>query len=243
MSMSVTVDHGTNMFICISNICCEDVALTYIDGRRQMVCSLLGDLGGAQLVTEEPSLLRRSPALQSKMGVWPWASMALGGSGSYVGSTRRNTYVRISGGDTEEETRRERNRSDKREREREKEERGREKRERDTLLRGREREKEKERDVVERERNGAAQRGGARHLGSGSLRRGRERWFAGDARARAAGAAASQGGDLCAGEVATRSDSSSGGEPAARRDATRMSSPVAATMGTTTSSASPAAAD
>ncbi|KAK9121513.1 hypothetical protein Syun_019130 [Stephania yunnanensis] len=46
--------------------------------------SLLGDLGGAhchggaQLVTEEPSLSRRSPALQSKIGVWPWASMALG---------------------------------------------------------------------------------------------------------------------------------------------------------------------
>ncbi|KAK9092140.1 hypothetical protein Syun_027051 [Stephania yunnanensis] len=34
--------------------------------------------GGAQLVAEEPSLSRRSPALQSKMGVWPWASMALG---------------------------------------------------------------------------------------------------------------------------------------------------------------------
>ncbi|KAK9098265.1 hypothetical protein Syun_025310 [Stephania yunnanensis] len=41
--------------------------------------SFLGDLGGAQPVTEEPSLSRRSPALQSKMGVWPWASMALGG--------------------------------------------------------------------------------------------------------------------------------------------------------------------
>ncbi|KAK9084199.1 hypothetical protein Scep_030670 [Stephania cephalantha] len=59
-----------------SNICCEDVALTYIDGRKQMVCSLLGGLGGAQLVTEEPSLLRRSPTLQSKMrgegGSDPW---------------------------------------------------------------------------------------------------------------------------------------------------------------------------
>ncbi|KAK9140138.1 hypothetical protein Scep_009819 [Stephania cephalantha] len=68
------------MFICIhlySNICCDDVALAYIDGRRQMVCSLLGGLGGAQLVAEEPNLSRRSPALQSKMGyglgrVWPW---------------------------------------------------------------------------------------------------------------------------------------------------------------------------
>ncbi|KAK9159367.1 hypothetical protein Scep_005941 [Stephania cephalantha] len=55
----------------------RDVALAYIDGRRQMVCSLLGGLGGAQLVAEEPSLSRRSPALQRKMGVWPWASMAL----------------------------------------------------------------------------------------------------------------------------------------------------------------------
>ncbi|KAK9100996.1 hypothetical protein Scep_024426 [Stephania cephalantha] len=46
------------MFICIHlyfNICCEDVALAYIDGRRQMVCSLLGGLGGAQPVAEEPS--------------------------------------------------------------------------------------------------------------------------------------------------------------------------------------------
>ncbi|KAK9127032.1 hypothetical protein Syun_015829 [Stephania yunnanensis] len=56
----------------------DDVALEYIDGRRQMVCSLLGGRGGAQLVTEEPSLSRRSPALQSKMGVWPWADW-LGG--------------------------------------------------------------------------------------------------------------------------------------------------------------------
>ncbi|KAK9081633.1 hypothetical protein Syun_031416 [Stephania yunnanensis] len=45
-----------------------DIALAYIDGRRQMVCSLLGGRGGAQLVTKEPSLSRRSPALQSKMG-------------------------------------------------------------------------------------------------------------------------------------------------------------------------------
>ncbi|KAK9150222.1 hypothetical protein Syun_008531 [Stephania yunnanensis] len=29
-------------------------------------------------VAEEPSSSRRSPALQSKMGVWPWAGMALG---------------------------------------------------------------------------------------------------------------------------------------------------------------------
>ncbi|KAK9167406.1 hypothetical protein Scep_002597 [Stephania cephalantha] len=34
--------------------------------------------GGAQLVAEEPNSSRMSPALQSKMGVWPWASMALG---------------------------------------------------------------------------------------------------------------------------------------------------------------------
>ncbi|KAK9081726.1 hypothetical protein Syun_030772 [Stephania yunnanensis] len=82
--MLVTVDHEIKIFICIhlySNICCEDVALAYVDGRIQMVCSLLGGRGGAQLVTEEPSLLRRSPALQSKMGVRPWASMALGGYG------------------------------------------------------------------------------------------------------------------------------------------------------------------
>ncbi|KAK9169503.1 hypothetical protein Syun_001643 [Stephania yunnanensis] len=40
-----------------------------------MVRSLLGGRGGAQLVTEEPSLSRRSPTLQSKMGVWPWARL------------------------------------------------------------------------------------------------------------------------------------------------------------------------
>ncbi|KAK9088940.1 hypothetical protein Scep_028022 [Stephania cephalantha] len=74
-----------------SNICCEDVALAYIDGRRQMVCSSLGDLGGAQLVTEEPSLSRRSPALQIKTGVWPWASMALGGYG--LGSSFITHYL------------------------------------------------------------------------------------------------------------------------------------------------------
>ncbi|KAK9157348.1 hypothetical protein Scep_003922 [Stephania cephalantha] len=56
----------------------------------QMVCSLLGDLGGAQLVTEEPSLSRRSLACRGgaqpyrvRWGyglgrVWPWAGMALG---------------------------------------------------------------------------------------------------------------------------------------------------------------------
>ncbi|KAK9111591.1 hypothetical protein Scep_019110 [Stephania cephalantha] len=50
------------------------------NGQAQpMVCSLLGGHGGAQLVTEEPSLSRRSPALQSKMGVWHLASMALAG--------------------------------------------------------------------------------------------------------------------------------------------------------------------
>ncbi|KAK9104605.1 hypothetical protein Scep_021449 [Stephania cephalantha] len=80
INMLLTVDHRTYVSL-YSNICCEDVALTYIEGWRQMVCSLLGGHGGAQLVTEEPSLSRRSPALQSKMGVWPWASMALGGYG------------------------------------------------------------------------------------------------------------------------------------------------------------------
>ncbi|KAK9169200.1 hypothetical protein Syun_001340 [Stephania yunnanensis] len=45
----------------------------YCHVRRQMVYSLLGGLGGAQLVTKEPSLSRRSPVLQSKMGAWPWA--------------------------------------------------------------------------------------------------------------------------------------------------------------------------
>ncbi|KAK9100602.1 hypothetical protein Scep_024032 [Stephania cephalantha] len=71
----------------------QDVALAYIDWRRQMVCSLRGDLGGAQLVTEEPSLLRRSPACRGgaqpyrvRWGyglgrVWPWAGMAFGGYG------------------------------------------------------------------------------------------------------------------------------------------------------------------
>ncbi|KAK9128344.1 hypothetical protein Syun_017141 [Stephania yunnanensis] len=44
-----------------------------------MEWSLLGGLGGVQPVTDEPSLSQRSPTLQSKMGVWPWASMALGG--------------------------------------------------------------------------------------------------------------------------------------------------------------------
>ncbi|KAK9135333.1 hypothetical protein Syun_014663 [Stephania yunnanensis] len=55
-----------------------------------MMCSLLGDLGGAQLVTEEPSLSRRSPAYRGgaqpyrvRWGyglgrVWPWARYGLG---------------------------------------------------------------------------------------------------------------------------------------------------------------------
>ncbi|KAK9100382.1 hypothetical protein Scep_023812 [Stephania cephalantha] len=59
--MLLTVDHGTYISL-YSNICCEDVALTYIEGWREMVCSLLGGHGGAQLVTEEPSLSRMSPA-------------------------------------------------------------------------------------------------------------------------------------------------------------------------------------
>ncbi|KAK9166198.1 hypothetical protein Scep_001389 [Stephania cephalantha] len=74
-----TAEPGADSCYCQSNICCEDVALSYIDGRRQMVCSLLGDLEGAQLIMEEPSLSWRSPSLQSKMGVWPWTGMALGG--------------------------------------------------------------------------------------------------------------------------------------------------------------------
>ncbi|KAK9151206.1 hypothetical protein Syun_009515 [Stephania yunnanensis] len=61
VSMLWTVDHGTYVSL-YSNICCEDVALAYIDGRRRMLCSLLGGHGGAQLVAEEPSLSRRSPA-------------------------------------------------------------------------------------------------------------------------------------------------------------------------------------
>ncbi|KAK9139884.1 hypothetical protein Scep_009565 [Stephania cephalantha] len=69
-----------------------DVALAYIDGRRQMVRSLLEDLGGAQLVTEEPSLSRRSPALQSKMGVWPWA-----GDGRTAAAMPRHDAVPTSG--------------------------------------------------------------------------------------------------------------------------------------------------
>ncbi|KAK9099054.1 hypothetical protein Syun_026099 [Stephania yunnanensis] len=76
--MLVTVDREIKMFVGIP-IYVARVALAYIDWRRQMVHSLLGGRGGAQLVTEEPSLSRRSPTLQSKMGVWPWASMALGG--------------------------------------------------------------------------------------------------------------------------------------------------------------------
>ncbi|KAK9100358.1 hypothetical protein Scep_023788 [Stephania cephalantha] len=52
----------------------KDVALTYIDRRRQMVCSLLGGLGGAQLVTKEPSLSRRSLALQSGINLTSIAS-------------------------------------------------------------------------------------------------------------------------------------------------------------------------
>ncbi|KAK9082400.1 hypothetical protein Syun_031279 [Stephania yunnanensis] len=52
---SIPIDTGVKATV-------EDVALAYIDGRRQMVCSLLGGHGGAQLVTEEPSSSRRSPA-------------------------------------------------------------------------------------------------------------------------------------------------------------------------------------
>ncbi|KAK9112536.1 hypothetical protein Scep_020055 [Stephania cephalantha] len=61
-------------------------------------------------VSEEPSSSRRSPACRGgarpyivRWGyglgrVWPWAGVR---SGSFVGSTRRNAYVRISGGDSE----------------------------------------------------------------------------------------------------------------------------------------------
>ncbi|KAK9098282.1 hypothetical protein Syun_025327 [Stephania yunnanensis] len=57
------VDNEMKIVHLYSNICCEDVALAYIDGMRQMVCSLLGGRGGAQLITEEPSLSRMSPTL------------------------------------------------------------------------------------------------------------------------------------------------------------------------------------
>ncbi|KAK9148324.1 hypothetical protein Scep_007081 [Stephania cephalantha] len=91
MSMLMTVGHTINMFIRIpiyvarmlpghilmggSRWCdhCLEVTEEPSSSRRSPACR-----GGAQLVTEEPSLSRRSPALQSKMGVWPWASMALG---------------------------------------------------------------------------------------------------------------------------------------------------------------------
>ncbi|KAK9135130.1 hypothetical protein Syun_014460 [Stephania yunnanensis] len=52
-------------------------------------------LGGAQLVTEEPNLSRRSPALQSKIGAWPWVSMALDDS-SADGQRRRRLVSRGS---------------------------------------------------------------------------------------------------------------------------------------------------
>ncbi|KAK9135957.1 hypothetical protein Syun_015287 [Stephania yunnanensis] len=39
----------------IRAIATSDVVLTYIDGKRQMVHSLRGGRGGAQLVAEEPS--------------------------------------------------------------------------------------------------------------------------------------------------------------------------------------------
>ncbi|KAK9086686.1 hypothetical protein Syun_029080 [Stephania yunnanensis] len=65
-----------------------------------MVCSLLGGHGGAQIVTEEPSLSRRSPAYRGgaqlyrvRWGyglgrVWPWAGMALGGYGNAASDDR-----------------------------------------------------------------------------------------------------------------------------------------------------------
>ncbi|KAK9111518.1 hypothetical protein Scep_019037 [Stephania cephalantha] len=59
--------------------------------------------GGAQLVAEEPNSSRRSPALQSKMGVWPWASMALGEYGLGQGGERARTEKRERGIDAEEE--------------------------------------------------------------------------------------------------------------------------------------------
>ncbi|KAK9133161.1 hypothetical protein Scep_012689 [Stephania cephalantha] len=60
------MDKDIDMFHLDWDFNVPDVALTYIDGRRQMVCSLLRGLGGAQLVAEEPSLSRRSPALHSE---------------------------------------------------------------------------------------------------------------------------------------------------------------------------------
>ncbi|KAK9119338.1 hypothetical protein Scep_017431 [Stephania cephalantha] len=56
--------------MCIPKICCEDVALAYIDGWRQMVRSLLRGRGGAQ-----PYRVRWGYGLGR---VWPWAGMALG---------------------------------------------------------------------------------------------------------------------------------------------------------------------
>ncbi|KAK9140161.1 hypothetical protein Scep_009842 [Stephania cephalantha] len=86
----VAEEPGTSNVSLYSKICCEDVALTYIEGWKKLVCSLLGGHGGARLVAEEPGSSRRSPLVAdepglsrrspptSKMGVWPWASMALG---------------------------------------------------------------------------------------------------------------------------------------------------------------------
>ncbi|KAK9166494.1 hypothetical protein Scep_001685 [Stephania cephalantha] len=61
-----------------SHICFEDVALAYIGEEETDGVRCVRALHSLQ-VSEEPSSSRRSQALQSKIGVWPWAGMALGG--------------------------------------------------------------------------------------------------------------------------------------------------------------------
>ncbi|KAK9128655.1 hypothetical protein Syun_017452 [Stephania yunnanensis] len=52
----------------------KDMNMVHLDRDFNVSVRAYRQLGleGAQLVTEEPSLSRRSPALQSKIGVWPW---------------------------------------------------------------------------------------------------------------------------------------------------------------------------
>ncbi|KAK9160767.1 hypothetical protein Syun_007108 [Stephania yunnanensis] len=95
------VDHETKMFICIPIyvasmlpwhilmgggkwcVHCLEVTEEPSSSRRSPAFR-----GGAQLFAEEPSSSWKSPALQSKMGVWPWASMALGGYGDAASDDR-----------------------------------------------------------------------------------------------------------------------------------------------------------
>ncbi|KAK9082930.1 hypothetical protein Scep_029401 [Stephania cephalantha] len=80
------------------------------DGQSEKFIYILADIRGYEYVSdggswdscseisEEPSLSRRSPALQSKMGVWPWASMALG-SKSWIRDPQRvdsNTFENLA---------------------------------------------------------------------------------------------------------------------------------------------------